>query len=60
MRAYVITTGVIFGLLTLMHVWRVWVEGPQLARSPIFIVLTVLSAALCGWAWRLVKTSSRP
>ena len=34
MKAYVITTGVVFGLLTLVHVWRAIEEGPQLAPNP--------------------------
>ena len=31
MRAYVMTTGVLFGLITLAHVWRVIEEGRGLA-----------------------------
>ena len=31
MRAYVMTTGVLFGPITLAHVWRVLEEGPGLA-----------------------------
>ena len=29
MRAYVATTGVMFGLVTLAHVWRAIEEGPR-------------------------------
>lgn len=60
MRAYLMTTGTVFGLITLAHVWRVCVEGPRLAKEPVFILLTIAAAALCFWAWRLLARSSRP
>ena len=60
MKAYLITTGIVFGLITLAHIWRVFAEGSRLASEPVFILLTVLSTALCIWAFRLLKLSSRP
>jgi len=54
MRAYVMVTGVIFGLITLAHIWRAIVEGSRLATEPAFILLTVAAAALCLWAVRLL------
>jgi hypothetical protein len=59
MRAYVMTTGVLFGLITLAHVWRVFEEGRDLATDPSFILLTIAAAALCLWAWRLLRLSTR-
>jgi len=59
MRAYLIVTGVVFGLLMLAHVWRVVEEGLSAARSPWFILTTVLAASLSVWAWRLLRISSR-
>jgi hypothetical protein len=59
MKAYVMTTGVLFGLITLAHVWRVIEEGPGLATDPWYILLTVAAAALCLWAWRLMRLSTR-
>jgi hypothetical protein len=59
MKAYVITTGAIFGLLTLAHIWRGFAEGPNLAKDPWFVLITVVAAALCVWAWRLLRLSSR-
>jgi tetrahydromethanopterin S-methyltransferase subunit E len=53
MKAYVATTGVIFGLLAIMHVWRAMVERP-LAGQVWFILLTLIAAALCVWAVRLL------
>jgi hypothetical protein len=59
MRTYVMTTGVLFGLVTLAHVWRVLVEGPGLMTDPWYILLTVAAAGLCLWAWRLIRISTR-
>lgn len=59
MKIYVITTGTIFGLLTLAHVWRVIVER-HLATDPAYILITVAAAALCGWACRLLWLARRP
>lgn len=59
MRVYLITTGVVFGLLTLAHVWRILAESPRLATDLPFILITAASAVLSFWAWRLVWTSSR-
>ena len=55
-RAYVIATGAIFGLITLAHVWRVYEEGTRLLTQPGFILTTLLSAGLCLWAWRSART----
>ena len=59
MKAYLITTGLVFGLITVAHVWRVFAEGSHLATDPVFVVLTLVSAGLCIWAFRLLKVSSR-
>ena len=59
MKAYVITTGAVFGLLTLAHVWRVLAEGSHLATDPMFVLLTIAAAALSFWAWRLLSRSAR-
>ena len=57
MRAYVVTTGVIFGLLVVAHVWRAVVEGPHLATDPWYILITLAAAGLCLWAWRVLKSA---
>jgi hypothetical protein len=54
MRAYVITTGMVFGLLTVAHIWRGIAEGPHLAAQPWFILITIACAVLCVWAFRLL------
>ena len=52
------TTGAIFGLLTVAHAWRMVAEG-HLATDPWYILITVATAALCGWAWRVLRLSTR-
>lgn len=59
MRAYLITTGSVFTLITLAHVWRVVAESASLARDPFFIALTVVAAGLSVWAWRLLRGLTR-
>jgi hypothetical protein len=57
MKAYLLTTGSLFGLITIVHVWRMVVEAGVATRDPWIILMTVLSAALCVWAGRLFMTS---
>ena len=57
MRAYVLTTGVVFGLLTLAHLWRIAAEGFNLLTDPFWVGITVGAAALSFWAWRLLRLS---
>jgi len=59
MKAYVITTGTVFGLLTLAHLLRMFVEGRHLATDPFYVLITLATAALCIWAWRVLKLSTR-
>jgi hypothetical protein len=59
MKAYLITTGMIFALIVVAHVWRAFAEGSHLATDPLFLLLTLLAAALSIWAWRLLKHSAR-
>ncbi len=59
MRAYVLTTGIVFGLLTLAHLWRIAAEGADLLTSPLWVGITLGAGALAIWAWRLLR-QSRP
>jgi hypothetical protein len=54
MKAYIMTTGAVFGLLTLVHIWRAIAEGARLATDPWYILITAVAAALCLWALRLL------
>lgn len=58
MKLYVTTTGVVFGLLALAHVWRMLAESPALARDPWYLLITAAAAALAVWAWRLVRQAA--
>jgi hypothetical protein len=59
-KAYLVTTGSVFGLIVLAHVVRVVQEGPQMAGDPVFVLFTAVAAALALWAWRLVRALPRP
>ena len=58
MKAYVVTTGAIFGLVTLAHLWRM-LEERQMATEPWYLLITAATAILCAWAWRLATRSGR-
>ncbi|MGI8735296.1 MAG: hypothetical protein ACR2LM_18580 [Pyrinomonadaceae bacterium] len=58
MKAYVLTSGAIFGLLTIAHVLRVLMER-HLVTDPVFILFTLISAALSIWAWRVLRQAKR-
>lgn len=59
MKAYIITSGSIFGLITAAHIARIFAEGPHVAGNPSFIALTIVAAALTFWAWRVFKVLPR-
>jgi drug/metabolite transporter (DMT)-like permease len=63
MKAYLITTGIIFGLIAFAHAWRAIAERDLLRTNPgefiSMALLGILAASLCIWAFRLVGKSSR-
>ena len=59
MKAYLLTTGAVFGLLVVVHIWRMVEEGPALAKNPLYLLITIAAAALCLWAWRLFRLIPR-
>jgi hypothetical protein len=52
MKAFLAVAGTVFGLIVVAHIARVVAE-PHVAGEPWFWLLTVIAAALSGWAWRL-------
>jgi hypothetical protein len=58
MRAYVLTTGVVFGLIVIAHAARIVAEGIQVAGNPFFVITTALAAGLVAWASRLLFHST--
>lgn len=59
MRTYVITTGTVFGLLTIAHILRMFIENPHLGVDPVYLAITAATAGLCVWAFYLVRQSAR-
>jgi hypothetical protein len=63
MKAYLRTTGVIFGLLALLHLWRSIAEWPSYGSQPWWVLavpgIAVAAAALSLWAWRLLRAQPR-
>jgi len=59
MKAYVAATGIVFGLLVVIHLWRAIVEGVHLFGDPWYAATTLVAALLFGWAirvWRALRT----
>jgi hypothetical protein len=54
MKAYVVTTGVIFAILVVVHIWRIGVE-PHLARDPAYWLITAAAGAMSFWAWLALR-----
>jgi hypothetical protein len=59
MKAYVITTGAVFGLLALLHVLRIVGEDVRLLTDPLYMAITAAAAALCAWSWMVLRRMSR-
>jgi hypothetical protein len=59
MKAYVVTTGAVFGLLALAHVLRIVGEDASLATDPFFVAITAAAAALCGWSVYVLRRINR-
>ncbi len=59
MKAYLMTSGAIFAVLTLAHLLRIIAEWPRLASDPWFILegpgIGLLAGAMWFWAWRLLR-----
>ena len=55
MKTFLITTGIFFGLMAVVHIWRAIDEWPQQGASLGFILgmtaLIVVPGALSAWAW---------
>ncbi|HKE93230.1 MAG TPA: hypothetical protein VKB34_02905 [Povalibacter sp.] len=54
MRAYVITTGIVFGLLIVAHIAHVVSDGPQALKDPFFMLSSLIAVGLCAWSCRLI------
>ena len=63
MRAYLVTTGLIFALLAIAHVLRTIAESSRLAADPWFMLegpgIGILAGLFCLWAWSLLRRTAR-
>jgi hypothetical protein len=59
MKAYVVMTGALFGLLTVVHLLRM-LEETRLLTDPWYILITAATAALCLWSWYVLRLSRQP
>jgi hypothetical protein len=63
LKAYLITTGSIFGLIALAHLARTIAESHRLASDAWFYLegpgLGLVAGALSLWAWRLLWRAAR-
>lgn len=50
MRAYVVATGVLFGLIVIAHIARLVAEGTDAFRSPVFVVASLLAIGMVAWS----------
>ncbi len=50
MKAYFATTGIVFFLLAVAHVARVFVEGTHVLTEPIFVLTSIASIVIFIWA----------
>lgn len=57
MRSYIITSGILFGLLVLVHGFRLFAEGLGPLQNPVFLVSTLTSVAMSVWAWFAFKAT---
>ena len=60
MRRYIMASGALFGLLALIHVARLAMEGAGPLRDPFFIMITLLAAGLATWAVLLLRRPIGP
>ena len=61
LKPYLITTGCLFALLALAHLWRIVAEWPRLVTDPwesVEAAIGVVAGALAFWAWRLLRRAA--
>jgi hypothetical protein len=60
MKAYLVTTGILFAVIAVLHVWRVIAEWNGFdAEFWLVAGVGVLAALLSIWAWRLRAATDR-
>jgi len=59
MKAYVVTSGAIFGLVAVAHVVRMIAEGAHVTGNPWFLLITAVATGLALWAVSLLRRQAR-
>jgi hypothetical protein len=59
MKAYLLTTVMIFALLTVLHVVHIVEDWQRRLTDPFYMALTVLAAAMGVWGVRLLRAAPR-
>ena len=59
LRCYVIATGIVFALMFVAHVARVFAEGNGILREPLIIATSVISLGFAVWAILLLVRRPR-
>jgi hypothetical protein len=54
-KSYVVTSGIVFALVTLAHLTRIIAEGAHLLRETAFVILTLIAVALTVWAFQVLR-----
>ncbi len=57
MKAYVVTTGILFALIGIAHIWEVIDRHHFLVEDAVVFAAT---AGLAVWAWRLARRPAAP
>ncbi|MDB6121441.1 MAG: hypothetical protein JWQ71_434 [Pedosphaera sp.] len=62
LKPYLLTTGILFGLMAAVHIWRAIAEWPKQGINLEFVVgmaaLIALPGLLSCWAFRLLRNLS--
>ncbi len=63
MKVYLLTTGTLFGLVALAHLWRTVNELRHLSSDPSFVLgvaaIGIVTAVMSVWAFRLLRSPAR-
>lgn len=50
MRCFIIASGIIFALMFIAHVARIFAEGAGILHEPLIVVTSILSLGMAIWA----------
>jgi len=58
-KAYLVTTSILFALIVVAHIAKVFAESTAVVKDPWFDGLTLLAIGMCGWALRLLTQKAK-